>query len=269
MIRYEPFHCLSPHLCPRGGALLTMAVRLAEGNTLLRLQWEASIRQREEAEALAAGEAAREHLPRLLRPLLGWVVSSIARDSYLRACHDGKRRGDAAEDALLSHFVNALADDPAEWLVLRRVVLQRRQDLRPLELDIVTLGPAGIAITETKAWTGQIHLTDSTAYIFRQGRWEERKSPLAQLRAAAGLVIGLIAEAGLPYIPVHTSVCFPWAQEAPALEISPKEAARCPVFWGRTAGEDLAKTLLSLPRYQIDMDAILQALHRGGLQLAA
>jgi hypothetical protein len=248
---------------------LTMPVRIAEGHTLLRLEWETSIRRREEAEAIAAGEAARQRLPRLLRPLLGWAVSDIVRDNYLRACHKGKRLGDAAEDAVLGPLADALADDPARWLVLRGVVLQRRRDLRPLELDIVTLGPAGIAITETKAWAGRIYLTDSTAYVLRDGQWEERKSPLVQLRAATGLVIGLVAEAGLPYIPIHTSVCFPWAQEAPVLQASPEEAARCPVFWGRTAGADLAKTLLSLPRYRIDIDAILQAMHKGGLQLAA
>jgi len=57
--------------------------------------------------------------------------------------------------------------------------------------------------------------------------------------------------------------------EAPALQTSPEEAARCPVFWGRTAGEDLAKLLLALPRHRIDIGAVLQAMHKGGLQLAA
>jgi len=245
-----------------------MSVRLVDGRTALRAQWESSIRRREEAEAVAAGEAARQQLPFLLRPLLGWAVSSIVRNDYLRARHNGKRCGDAAEAAVLSQLLAALDNDPDEWVALRGIVLRRRHDLRPLEMDILILGPAGIAIAEVKAWSGEVRLTDDSAYVLRDGRWEERKSPLAQLRGAAGLVIGLIAEAGLPYIPIHTSVCLPWAREAPALEVSPQKA-RCHIFWGKTAGEELAETLLSLPRWQMDIGVLLQALRVGGLQLAA
>ncbi len=245
-----------------------MAVRLIDGHTVLRAQWESSIRRREEAEALAAGEASRQRLPFFLRPLLGWAISSIARDDYLTARHNSKRKGDAAENAVLSALLAALEDDPAEWLVLQGVVLQRRSDLQPLEVDILTLGPVGIAVTEVKAWSN-VYLTDSAAYVLRQGYWEKRKSPLVQLRGAAGLLIGLIAEAGLPYIPIHTSVCFPWMEGTPFLELSPRESSRCPIYWGAAAGSELAQAILSLPRRHIDLEAVLQALRRGGLQLAA
>ena len=42
---HDPLH-FSSLLRPRGGMSLTMAVRIAEGHTILRFQWETSIRRR-------------------------------------------------------------------------------------------------------------------------------------------------------------------------------------------------------------------------------
>jgi hypothetical protein len=243
-----------------------MTVRLLSSDYPMRQTWRASIAARRQEEAMAAGERARAGLPCLVRPLLGWLVAAVASETHHLHAEAQQKAARAAEEAVLMPLLQALDSDGELWLVLPGIVLQARADLHPLELDTLVLGPPGIISVEVKAWTGHVELGPGDAVVARNGSRDVRKSPLRQLELAAGLLIRVLHEAKLPYVPLHTALCLPWLRQPPAFSLPPGYTLRTAVLWGSGSGAALARYVLALPRTcPVTAEDLLRCLQTRGM----
>jgi hypothetical protein len=73
------------------------------------------------------------------------------------------------------------------------------------DLDHVVVGPEGVCVVETKAWSGRVTLEDGRFLV--DGRAPTRP-PLMQIRTSTRMLSDWLARHGEPDVPVRAIVCF-------------------------------------------------------------
>lgn len=226
-----------------------MSIVYLSTDTPMRRRWQEDMARRDARAAREMADLAAGRLPRLLRPLLAPLWRPVAL-AMAAARVDGTRRaGREAEDFAWEAIADELERANLPCLVARNVVLQARQDLRPLELDAAAAGPFGLAVIESKGWRYPCAIDWTDAWLERPRGWELRKSPLLQLDEARGLLVRARKAAGIGvHIPIYCTLVLPClgpSQVSFLAEPGWPEGWRCGI--GLEGARQVGRWLASLP----------------------
>jgi len=144
------------------------------------------------AEKVAAARAAHVDSVRRSFPLLGALAAPFAGLSHdLREARLAGR-GARGESAVSSGLARLL---PGAWTVIPGACVAWKG--RTAEVDVLAVGPPGVAVVEVKAWRGDFWVEGAAWYRCAGGTWEPCRSPAEQVSRAAHLVAGLLRSLSL------------------------------------------------------------------------
>ncbi len=109
----------------------------------------------------------------------GWLLKPLATGMARARQNKATQRGDGGEFSVGLHLWARL---PKEWAVINDVVLEY-QPGDYTQLDHVAIGPSGIFLVETKAWTSAVLLKNDRCFRKEAGRWVPTSSPIAQQKS--------------------------------------------------------------------------------------
>lgn len=136
----------------------------------------------------------------------GWLLKPLATGMVRARQHRATQRGAGGEFSVGVHMWARL---PKEWTVINDVVLEY-QPGDYTQLDHVAIGPSGIFLIETKAWTSAVLLKNDRCFRKEAGRWgcPPQAPLLSRNRIFAASVNGIVGTAcPTPCHPSRLSWC--------------------------------------------------------------
>ncbi len=175
------------------------------------------------------------HVPGFLR----WALTPLADRMVRSKQHRDDLQGERGEFAMKVRLWTRL---PNSWSVINDVVVEY-QSGEFAQIDHVVIGPPGVFLIETKAWTGAILLKHDQCFRKEANRWVKVASPIRQNRTHVQRFLHWYGVHKLPAPPppVHPLVVFThatWLKSADCSMpiVTPKQAL---VTMQTTRGEQL------------------------------
>ena len=109
----------------------------------------------------------------------GWLLKPLATGMVRSKQRRDNQRGTEGEFSVGLHMWARLSKD---WAVINDVVLEYRPG-EYTQLDHVVIGPPGVFLIETKAWTSAVLLKKDRCFRKEAGKWVPASSPIGQQKA--------------------------------------------------------------------------------------
>ena len=109
----------------------------------------------------------------------GWFLKPLATGMVRSKQRRDSQQGAGGEFSVGLHLWARLSK---EWAVINDVVLEYQLG-EYSQLDHVVIGPPGVFLVETKAWTGPVLLKNDRCFRKQAGRWVPANSPVGQQKA--------------------------------------------------------------------------------------
>ena len=133
-------------------------------------------------------------------PVLGALAASFAGLAWDLGQAGLSRRGARGEGRVGARLARLLPDS---WVLVPDCCVSFRG--RHAQVDLLAVGPPGVALVEVKAWRGDFWVSGEAWWRRAGSSWVPCRSPASQVLRAARLVAGFLRSA--PGVPASLLVC--------------------------------------------------------------